>query len=489
VLLIDASESMGACHCAPVGDGEDPFSGEITEGGVSKTDISRAAAARAATALSDQDEIGVLAFNATGDWIVPLESVASLGDIGEQLARLQPAGETRIAPALEQAAEALRASDRELKHIVLFSDGFTPELVDADMGFEGMPESQFGGSVVDAAARLHDEEGITISVVATGEGAAPLLEEVALAGGGRFYPGRDLEEVPEIFVEEVRLASRSFINEGQFLPAVTSTAAPVRTLAEAPPVAGYVATTAKDTADVMLQVGEFADPLLTSWRIGLGRVTAWTSDGGERWSADWAGWEGWADFWSNVVRDTFPLEGASGHELRTRMSGDSITMELVSDDPWPAGTDPVAHVSTPDGDAIDVELRRVDDRRFEGAVPGWEAGSYSIGVTATTADVETTTRVAAAVVNRSYPLEYRPDDGSSPDLVGLSESTGGRGEITSEQVFDGHDLEAGKSTWKPRHLLLLLAALAWPLDIALRRVQFSVLFAELRLRRASPRPA
>ena len=46
VLLIDSSESMGTCHCAPIEgqDTNDPFAGEMIEGGVDKTDISRTAA-------------------------------------------------------------------------------------------------------------------------------------------------------------------------------------------------------------------------------------------------------------------------------------------------------------------------------------------------------------------------------------------------------------------------------------------------------------
>src|SRR5690606_18738553 len=179
----------------------------------------------------------------------------------------------------------------ELKHIILFTDGFTSEL-DLGPDFGG----QFGSqSLIDEVRKLADE-GITVSVVGTGEGAIPALEEIAIAGRGRFYPGRDLNEIPEIFVKEARLASRTFINEGTFFPTVTSTAPAVRNLDSAPPLLGFVATTPKPTSDVQLQIGEFSDPLLASWRVGLGKVTAWTSDAGGKWAADWAGWDGFAGF-------------------------------------------------------------------------------------------------------------------------------------------------------------------------------------------------
>src|SRR5690606_10740635 len=127
----------------------------------------------------------------------------------------------------------------ELKHIILFTDGFTSEL-DLGPDFGG----QFGSqSLIDEVRKLADE-GITVSVVGTGEGAIPALEEVAIAGRGRFYPGRDLNEIPEIFVKEARLASRSYINEGEFYPTVTSTSAAVRNLASSPALLGYVAASA-----------------------------------------------------------------------------------------------------------------------------------------------------------------------------------------------------------------------------------------------------
>ena len=57
-------------------------------------------------------------------------------------------------------------------------------------------------------------------MLATGEGAAPLLEDIAIAGNGRFYAGTDLEQVPQIMAEEAVIASRNFITEGEFLPEV-----------------------------------------------------------------------------------------------------------------------------------------------------------------------------------------------------------------------------------------------------------------------------
>jgi Mg-chelatase subunit ChlD len=460
VLLIDTSESMGACHCDPSGEG----GGD--EGGVNKTDISKAAAVRAIEALGSGDEVGLLAFSGTNKWVIPLQEFPSRGTIDEGVSSLRPFGETRIVPALREAADALRASDKELKHIILFTDGFTVEL-DIGAEFVGDP---FQGDLVEEVAKLA-EEGITVSVVGTGEGAIAALEEVAIAGRGRFYPGRDLDEIPEIFVKEARIASRSFINEGEYYPAVTSTAVAVRDLGSSPPLLGFVATSPKPTADIQLQIGEFADPLLASWRVGLGKVTSWTSDGGEKWSTQWAAWDGYADFWSDLVRDTFPLAGSEGQHVEARIADELMTITLEGAEAWAPGTEPLARVSFPDGTTDELRLERVSEFEFSTVVPARQGGIYAVGVTFDRGDSEKV--VMSAIASRSFAAEFLPGEPDPNLLVSISANTGGRGEITAQEAFDPEGLEEGSTTRTFRWWFLLAAALLWPLDVALRRLRLS----------------
>ena len=461
VLLIDTSESMGACHCS-----DSQTLGGLG-GGPNKTDISKAGARRAIEALGSGDEVGLLAFSGTSEWVIALQEFPDRETIDRGIGSLRPFGETRIVPAIRSAAEALRESDKELKHIILFTDGFTSEL---DLGPDFVGGTPSAGTLL-AEVEALAEEGITVSVVGTGEGAIPALEEVAQAGRGRFYPGRDLDEIPEIFVKEARLASRSFINEGEFYPAVTSTAPAVRDLASSPALHGYVATTPKPTAQVHLQVGELSDPLLATWRVGLGQVAAWTSDGGDKWAATWASWDGFEDFWSDVVRDTFPLEGSEGQSVRASIANELMTITLEGSEPWAAGTEPAGRVSYPDGTSDQVDLERVSDHEFSAVVPARQGGAYAVGVSVPREDGETV--VMSAVASRSFAAEYLPG-GPDPDLMaGLSTNTGGRGEITAGQAFDAEGLEEGVTERTLRWLFLLLAALLWPVDVALRRLRLS----------------
>lgn len=451
VLAIDTSGSMGACHCAEGSNGV-VDGNSMTEGGVNKTDISRAGAARAIESLSELDEIGVLAVDTRERWIIDLQQLPAEEVVTSGLRKLVPSGDTTdLTRSLEVSAEALRRSDAALKHIILFTDGFTEP-------------GQLAGLEADAAALL--EDGITVSVVATGEGASDELEAIADAGGGRFHPGRDLQEVPDIIAEEAVLASRDFLQEGRFVPQVTSAADPVAGLTAAPPILGYVATTARPLATTHLRISEEADPLLASWQVGLGRVTSWTSDL-DRWGQLWAGWPGFVDFWAAVVKDTYPTNEEAG-AVRATVDGDLLRIEVESGDDFADGATGTARVVLPDGTVEEVTLSRSDGNRFTGELDVSAAGSYAVGATVGTGDAVAV--AGSTLATRSYSAEYVPGDIDLEVLRAMSARTGGRGAITPEEAFDAEGLRSGRRSTSIAGWLLLAAALLWPIAVTASRL-------------------
>ena len=453
VLAIDTSGSMGACHCDEEGQ-NGLGGGNRIDGGVSKTAIARNAAARAIAALAATDEVGVLSMDADDEWVIDLQASPPQEVIDDGLARLDPDGPTFIDTGLLTAAEALRESNASLKHIIFFSDGFT--------------EPSHLAEAAEQAAVLA-AEGITVSVVATGEGAAADLEPIADAGGGRYYPGRNLEEIPDLIVQEAVLASRDFVNEGEFNPIVTSSAAIIATLDRAPVLAGFVATSEKDTARVHLRIGPEEDPLLASWQIGLGKVTAWTSDAGERWAASWAAWADGPDFWGRVVRDSFPVVG-DGAAILARVEDGVLALRLESVDEWADDAGATARVALPDGTSAEVQLERLDATTFAASVPAPVAGTYAVGGTVTVAGEPVWGGIGLA--SRSYPAEYaaRPVDRRS--LEALAVGTGGRVDIEAAAAFDAAGTRAGTSRFDLVPWLLLFAVLAWPLAVAVSRLSW-----------------
>ncbi len=448
VLSVDASGSMANCHCDS---GNSTIDGNA--GGITKTDIARAAAERTIEALTENDQIGVMAWTAGTDWVIDLQRLPSQEVIDEGLGRIRPNGNTDILAALEEPAEKLLASDAEIKHIIVFSDGFTdPARIER---------------VAERAGELYEEFGITVSVLATGEGAAPSLEAIAVAGHGRFYPGTSLADVPQIMAEEAVIASRDFINEGSFLPEITSDDEVIATLTESPELLGYVATTAKAGARTHLRIGPDRDPLLATWQAGLGKVTSWTSDASLQWAQPWAAWDGYVTFWSRVVKDTFQDGDTAGAAQATVRNGRmEITVEGSAN--FPDGADGVATVAGPDGQRYEVPLTRVGGNRFEADLPAGRDGTYAVGVNITE-DGETVL-AANTLASASYPAEYEPGTSDNTLMLRASEATGGRGEILPVQAWEGTGLTAGSRLLSLTLPFLLAAALLWPIAVALSRL-------------------
>ncbi len=439
VLVVDTSGSMGQCHCND---------GMFEEGGVDKTDISRAGAARAIDALDTTDRVGVLSFSTGVDWVLPLAPKPSAAEAEQALANLFPEGDTSIAPALREALAVLEGAEEDVRHIVLFTDGWDPN----ESGL--LP-----------VARAIADAGITLSVLGTGEGPGLTLRRMAEIGGGRYYAGTNLQEVPEIFADETRAVARDIAQEGTFVPALAAPSPVTAGLTAAPPLYGYVSTTPKAAASVALQIGP-GDPLLATWQRGLGRVTAWTSDATARWSADWLTWDGgdgFSDFWGRVLRDTLP----SGEETspRVRASGGRLTVEYEAE--APAGATAVARVQGPAGAVTALPLQRTGPDTFAGDLQVEDQGAYWVAVSVESGAGIHASGSAGAVV--SFPAEYAfadPDPSLAGDLAAL---TGGRVGPEPAAAFDPVPA-LGRSRWVMWPWLAALALGLFLVDVALRRL-------------------
>jgi uncharacterized membrane protein len=440
VLVIDSSGSMGACHCNM---------GAAVDGGVVKTDIAKAGAELAIEALSETDRVGVLAFSSGTDWVIPLGPRSGITDPAAALATITPSGDTEISNALEVALESLAGVPEQLRHIVLFTDGWDPS--DADL----LP-----------MAREIADQGVTLSVLGTGEGPGTTLERMAELGGGRFYPGTDLDSVPEIFVEETLTVARNLAVEGTLYPALGAPSAVTDDLTAAPPLLGYVLTKAKGTASIVMEIGQ-RDPLLATWQRGLGRATVWTSDATARWSSEWVVWEEYANFWGEVVRDVLPA-GRDNPPSATVANGRlEVEYELAG-----AATDATAtaRVRGPDGEVTIVPMDRSSGSTFAASVPLGAAGAYWVSVTVDNPDGSQITSGSGAVSAYEEEFAFREPD---PTLgADVTELTGGRLNPEASQVFDEAPVR-GRAEVPIWPWLAGIALALFLIDVALRRLVLS----------------
>jgi Mg-chelatase subunit ChlD len=333
ILVIDRSGSM-----------------DIVAGGVgssTKMAMAREAAIDAAELLQANDTLGVVAFDSSFQWIVPLTKLRSTDEVKQAEARIsqiRAGGGTSILPPLEAAYNEIVKSDAPLKHIVLMTDGES-----TDRGYE------------DLIARMKPSQ-VTLSTLAIGSDAdVKLLNSLARLGGGRYYFTERANQIPRIASKETTILTRNAIVEGQVATLVAEPSPILRSLSgDYPPLTGYVATTRKDRATTALE-SEKGHPLLAHWQYGLGRVVAWASEAQAGWAADWANWPEAARFWSQAVRWALPAPTRSDFQVLARLEPDGRHLDLSaqslsSDGRFADLQDTRVTVVGPDGAAREVVL-------------------------------------------------------------------------------------------------------------------------------------
>ncbi len=349
VLVLDASGSMGS------------FGSELA-----KVELAKETAQSVVDLLGERDLVGVVAFDQTPRWLVPLTPASQRTRILDAVSRIKAGGGTVMHPALQTARDALRRAEAKVKHIIVLSDGQT------DPGdFRGL------------ATAMADER-ITISTVAIGRDAdVEIMRNIASWGRGRTYAARDLFSIPQIITAEALLATRAYVIEETFTPRIVGSPAILATLGAIPQVHGYLATASKPAAEQAV-VSHQDDPIVATWTYGLGRAVAVTTDARGRWTSAWARWAQAPRFWSQAVRWAMSRETGA---LDAHVDIDADRVRVVLDARAADGTPIIAwdaQVAVV-GDGGEVARARLSQTRpgwYEAALPLPPAGAYQVTVVA-----------------------------------------------------------------------------------------------------------
>lgn len=363
--------------------------------------LARASAKAAAELLGGQDQIAVVGFDSESRVVLPMTNAADRATVIGAIETLDADGGTDAYPAMAVGKDLLMAAVAKVKHMIVLSDGQTPEY-------------DFGGLVREMRGL-----GMTVSSVALGDGAAKeLMQFIAQEGGGRYYETNDPANMPQIFTKETMQASRSAIKEDLFGSVVVGDH-PVLSgyeEAELPFVLGYVMTQAKPTASLLL-AAETGDPLLAVGRFGLGTGMAFTSDLTERWGSEWLGWGRGPAFWAQVFRGIVRKEQAAGLSVVPSADGETLRLAVSRRG---EGDEPVDRV-TWDARALDerggdvpVTVRQTGVGRYEAAVD--LRGRERVAVSLRDVDYGL---MKAVGWERSYPAEYRLDGRPDPAVSSL----------------------------------------------------------------------
>ncbi|MCC6310956.1 MAG: VWA domain-containing protein [Trueperaceae bacterium] len=428
VMVIDRSQSMAT-------------------GRPAKIDLAKDGAAQVVDLAYEQDLLGLIAFSdGPGTrWVFQLRQATERGkrEMAAGIYSLDTGGGTVLAPAYRQALDALERVDASVKHVIILSDG---QLYD---------QGPFGAEGTDFAAMASEAlaSGITSSTIAIGDAADfQRLAQIAAAGGGRYYAARDASNLPRIFTSEALTATRALLIDEPTTPSARPN--PLYAFpTDLPDVGAYVATSLKSDAQPLL-MGRSDEPLLATYRSGLGRSAALTTDL-NGWAGRLGDWTELPGVVATVVRWLQARPGGMSATAERQGNSVNITLDAVRDGVYLNDLRAEARFGT-----AGTTLEQVAPGRYQGTVP-WRGDAGADVVVAVGNELVARTRVTGP------DPEYADVDGAAL-LAGVAQRTGG-------QVVD-------PETYRPALGSVRRSVWRWPVGAAL-----ALFMLELALRRVGPR--
>jgi uncharacterized membrane protein len=378
---------------------------------ITKLDLAKEAAHLVVDLLDDRNEVGVQSWDTEFIWDVPMRAAKDKNAIHHAIATIKAGGGTDGYPALKETFTQLFERPALLKHVIFLSDG-------------QMTRGDFAGLL-----RRMVKDKITVSSVAIGKDAdVQLMVDVAKWGKGRFYYTEDSQTIPRIFTLETQLASKASLVEQPFKPQLTAPGHEAMQDIDwknAPPLGGYVATTVKSTAELVLMSHQ-EDPVLATWRYGVGRSVAFTSDAKAKWSVLWLRWRDFNKFWAQLTRWTL----RSGNRSDTVASverrdglGEVFVDAVDSKGEFINFLDSEVGVVAPNKERTVIDLEQVAPGRYRGRFPAPQEGVYLVGMAQRRNEQVIGSQLAGLVV--PYARELRDLGVDETFLRELAELTGG----------------------------------------------------------------
>jgi Ca-activated chloride channel homolog len=438
-----------------------------------KIEMAREAARASIRTLRPIDKIGVISFDETFNWVIPMGPAGDLEDKSSLIAQITANGGTKIYQAVQSGFETIVNEQASHKHIILLTDGVSTPGTQEDF------------------PRLEREalaKQVTISTIGVGDYInRELLEELAHKTKGKVHFVENPETIPQIINAEVRSTEDLAIQER---PVRAVRVRPVEFIdgidfARSPRLLGFVKAEAKEGSETILRV-DVDKPLLVRWRYGLGRVIAFMSDAKSRWAAPWVRWTSFGTLWPQMVRDASHRDHTVRAGVRPSAGeGEAIVYyDLLgnADDPAAAALNtsgpPHILVEVPGQAARSLPLEQTAPGHYEARIPAGQGGLYRI--------VSGSSELVLPEAGFYRESEEMKPQAVNTALLGeISRVTGGRMHPSLDQLLNdrGSLVRERKALWP---YWLILALLLNFLEVALRKGFFERLASWLS-RQSLPR--
>lgn len=430
-----------------------------------KMELAKRAAVRVVSQMKNHDMIGVILFDSVFHEKIPLTMIRGRRDeIISKINTIRASkGGTNIYPALDKAYQSLRKDQGKLKdmliqvkHIILLTDGksYTGD-------FEGL-------------AKAISKARMSVSGIAIGpsrEVSVDLLKQISRLGKGLFHHPSDIDNLPNVFSVDLDNAiSKAPFVERAFTPKKKEEGKMMKGIDEFPPLKGYMVTSAKPGTQVLLEstTRGMSDPILSTWRCGIGKSTAYTSDVDARWSSRWIEWSQFSKFWSQVARYTMRTRIASKYKVSaTRTLDGAILVAENRGKETPAG-ELVAGLVGPDGQTQEVVLKRVSPGKYQSRIKVGKFGKFLVNIREKKNDKTHSYSVQSLVIS-PHLSEYRKISPNKELLKKIAAITGGvfNPAIGKEIISYENEIQEPQDIWS---YLTILALLIFMVDIAVRRL-------------------
>lgn len=324
------------------------------------------------------------------------------------------------------------------------------------------------------------------------------MQLTAQATGGEFYEVRSPRQLPEIFIKEARFVARSLIVEGEtYQPQIVSRTpgAPIDGFSAVPQVAGYVLTAPRDglaQVPIVNPTTEGNDPIYAYWNYGLGKSIAYTSDLTGRWGGAWVGWPEFRAFWDQSIRWVMRPSSPTNLTVTTSVEGETATVEVEALDANAGFLNYLqtnAVVLSPQGEPSPLSLQQVGPGRYRGTFRIDDEGAYLVNVAY--ADRRSDDGGGRGNVQAAVTVPYAPVYRAVRDNRALAERladfTGGRvlamDDPVAVDMFSREQIEPVRSSQLVWHIVAIIAAIIFLLDVAARRLQIEVPAISAAIRR------
>lgn len=268
-------------------------------------ELAKQVARLAVRKLKPQDQVGIVEFYGTRQWAVPMQAALHPDDLERAIGRLQAQGGSELFPAIQEAYFGLKNSHNRYRHILLITDAAVEE------------------ENYQRLLRFIAQDQINVSTVLVGESTdgEQRMAEIANWGRGRFYAIHNEFNMVEINLHRPATEPQSILRRGDFqlLHTATQTPLPVH-------LQDYAKVQPQPAAQVIWQETHSGDPLVSSWRYGAGRVSAFMTD---PLGSGTQGWQQWPEYGQWLGKQITSLTNMQQHlQLHSERQFNRLQIQL-----------------------------------------------------------------------------------------------------------------------------------------------------------------